>query len=748
MNAADQAQVVQGWQHFAASASPNHGFSMRDEARNTERHGAGWLSAPLRSKTISFVSAGTLSREDPPQKEPSTAQTGEEVGDVPLQTPVPGLDLHPVEDPQTQELEPGLGEEWTSDTTDEEPGNPQKLKSSQDQEVTRIRSPSASSEGSDVVVFAGRERPDQHPRDETRKRPDVLHSQPPPPVETETVIMKTTDHPLKPRILGTHPEVKISQKSGNLHLRRRLQPSFQPSDDEEAIMQDYIDHLAVTDTSEPEKEQAFPMSHVAESDPTFIGANGKEREVQPSPTRRRVKKDEIDQAIDWSSGDLADFDALSTTDEEIMDVQQVLRKRERPTGLQYLVHAQGATASDAKWMLHQKLVSASAKDEIRIFEEMKELRLENVRDDSEDGSTTDEDDNEALDDLIENIESEDEENAQILRRTARMTDEEIARALAKQEELGLGGDEVMLFDGHMDRSDHDEFVREDVGVPFPNSKRGSKRMKATRPTRNSHVFPSAGVFADVLDQDPYGGFDVMDFDRPSLKPKRKGRKGDLPFELMPEDAELAEQLQNSWAKDREKKAARKREKADARAAMSDSASGNDSESIKSAIRGFLVDEDRETLSLPPMAPHIRAGLHRLAKALSLTSQSKGKGDSRYPTLTKTVRTHHYTTSSIWEIDALMDQRRFFPRDAWSHKQGSGKGRIKSNLSRRDGISGASYMDGDIVGASAPEIGAENKGRAMLEKMGWSSGMAIGAIGNKGSLEVIQHVVRKTKAGLG
>jgi hypothetical protein len=31
-------------------------------------------------------------------------------------------------------------------------------------------------------------------------------------------------------------------------------------------------------------------------------------------------------------------------------------------------------------------------------------------------------------------------------------------------------------------------------------------------------------------------------------------------------------------------------------------------------------------------------------------------------------------------------------------------------------------EGTIVGASAPEIGAGNKGRAMLERMGWSAGM--------------------------
>jgi hypothetical protein len=58
------------------------------------------------------------------------------------------------------------------------------------------------------------------------------------------------------------------------------------------------------------------------------------------------------------------------------------------------------------------------------------------------------------------------------------------------------------------------------------------------------------------------------------------------------------------------------------------------------------------------------------------------------------------------------------------------------------------MDGDVVGASAPEIGVENRGRAMLEKMGWSTGTALGATNNKGILLPVAHVVKNSKAGLG
>lgn len=71
---------------------------------------------------------------------------------------------------------------------------------------------------------------------------------------------------------------------------------------------------------------------------------------------------------------------------------------------------------------------------------------------------------------------------------------------------------------------------------------------------------------------------------------------------------------------------------------------------------------------------------------------------------------------------------------------------KVRSGRPDG--NVSYMDGDVVGASAPEIGAGNKGRAMLEKMGWSTGTALGAANNKGILQPVAQVVKNSKAGLG
>lgn len=146
----------------------------------------------------------------------------------------------------------------------------------------------------------------------------------------------------------------------------------------------------------------------------------------------------------------------------------------------------------------------------------------------------------------------------------------------------------------------------------------------------------------------------------------------------------------------------------------------------------------------------RKFVHEIAYAFGMNSKSRGKGNSRFPVIYKTSKTKRFGT--IWSIDSVFTQGRFLPR---MDKHTGGKGGAKSGVTfaKRTRVGGtgkaaASYMDGDVVGASAPEIGVQNKGRAMLEKMGWSMGTALGAVNNKGILQPVEHVVKNTKAGLG
>ena len=149
---------------------------------------------------------------------------------------------------------------------------------------------------------------------------------------------------------------------------------------------------------------------------------------------------------------------------------------------------------------------------------------------------------------------------------------------------------------------------------------------------------------------------------------------------------------------------------------------------------------------------LRASVHRLAKSLKMSSRShgkEGKGAGRYTVLTKTPYTPQYSADDIWEVDALMSLRKFFPKHLVSGRGGKTPGSGEP-ISRRNrgGVAAASYANGEVVGAAAPELPASNRGRAMLEKMGWKMGEGIGKEGNQGSVDAVKHVVKTNKAGLG
>lgn len=139
----------------------------------------------------------------------------------------------------------------------------------------------------------------------------------------------------------------------------------------------------------------------------------------------------------------------------------------------------------------------------------------------------------------------------------------------------------------------------------------------------------------------------------------------------------------------------------------------------------------------------RKVVHEFANAFNLKSKSSGHGNKRFPVLYRTCRSLPYAESDFTILENRL-KRRYFPR---LNMKGESLATAAKRSSRTEFSSAASYRDGDIVGASAPELGVENKGRAMLEKMGWTTGTGLGAA-NKGILLPITHTVKTTKAGLG
>ncbi|KAL4778083.1 hypothetical protein BJX76DRAFT_167140 [Aspergillus varians] len=280
----------------------------------------------------------------------------------------------------------------------------------------------------------------------------------------------------------------------------------------------------------------------------------------------------------------------------------------------------------------------------------------------------------------------------------------------------------------------------------------SNLSQSARKNPDDGTFASATAFSDALELDPYYKLDIMDFSRPSLRKKKSKKLGHLDFEAL--DTELENKLVTAWNNDRLKKKSKKREREELRARgllgrrkddpdlKTKYTDGIDIEDLKSEIRLFLLSP-KNSLSLPPMTKHRRMLIHDMAHALRLTSQSRGRGSSRFPVLSKTSRTPKYTHGTISQMDRVFSKERFSPRalKAWDKTSGQ-------SAKTKSGHGNVSYMDGDVVGASAPEIGAENKGRAMLEKMGWSTGTALGATNNKGILLPVAQVVKNSKAGLG
>jgi hypothetical protein len=247
----------------------------------------------------------------------------------------------------------------------------------------------------------------------------------------------------------------------------------------------------------------------------------------------------------WDADILADLDGMSTSSDVEDIIERILRKRTKRSGVQYLVVYEGSVADDARWFPSSFLKTPRDLELIRIFEAEALSAEKRMAVSSDEGSGSSEDESDDTDEEMELID-----------------DERLARILQKQEELGLASNERLLF-GDDDFLDDPMDMSAILSGHFDRSNK-QRRNRARGGKRSQPNFPSASVMADVLDMDPYNGFDVMDTERPSLRPRKKGRRGQMPPEL--EDSDLNEQLQASWEADRATKRLKKAEREELRKA--------------------------------------------------------------------------------------------------------------------------------------------------------------------------------------
>ncbi|KAF4556268.1 R3H domain-containing protein 2 [Elsinoe fawcettii] len=786
---------------FSRDSSGNSSpyLSMKDEASRTERHHSEWSpSVQLRHQSMTFVSAGNMN-----PLEESKILASEEKGAQDIDSDLENSDgalaqmhiespdgLSPLGQELNAEMEVETTELSAFQTSDQDtPSKDTSEASIQDPPrdlfvidsvgdkslapagpapVIRDVSPVAD-EGSEdeVVVFRGRSNrvtvrddpPQQQlapaPSPKVESKTNVAPVQPSSSVAIASAPHVTTAHSSEsypvptaqalraegmdaesaPAIskamraeLGQQKPGKAKKGKGRQSKRQRLDrgtpalakasfgrimddPDMEEDEDEEAMLQDYIANMSGGDEllAALQQDESDWVSSVLDDDEEI------EDEIEPtsasapikSRSRRKNKKLDIASSVPTTDVDMTDISAIPSNFEDDDD--------------------------------------------------------EEDDDDDDDGTSDPGDDSELESDLEYTAQERWEDETDLRQRQIdALTDEEIARMLAKQEELGLGSDELLLLDDSGFPTNA-EMAEAEAGLESLLARSKPKRRGGGK-KKQRDTFPSASLMADVLDQDPYGGFDVMDFERPSLRPAgKKGRKsaGGLPEELAGlSDEELISDLQMSWANDRAKKAAKKAEREELRAEgllgrgrankfrpdlQVKFADGLSLVQLRKEMEDFLDDDDLQQKAMPPMEKKERKLLHEIANVFDLTSTSRGSGKNRFTVFSKRARTGDFEQRK-WDRVERIAQRGFLKG---AGKGARGKGEGPKRAGRGGGFDSAAvgYRNGEVVGATAPEIAESNFGRKLMEKMGWEKGMALGK-GGEGLLLPVEARVKSGRGGLG
>jgi hypothetical protein len=394
--------------------------------------------------------------------------------------------------------------------------------------MIRSTSPTPSNSSEEVIVFKGRNT--IRSQDETKIEASVG---PVPAASTEKSVahaslLTAQSFPLRPRDVSlSRPDQHdgpISVSRSHDRPKQGYPGEDEASDVDDEVAADYMANVKEYDSSEEDPESYF----------------------KPIPNNPAQSS-----GFAWSSDDLRDLGDLSTSSEMVTSVGRIYSKRKRPTGVQYLVVGKGLTPEDARWIQSELLTSVEAVEQIRVFEK-NENQIPIYQDKSDSSSPSD----------LEGVKDQtfsDEDQDIFERVTEAMTDEQMAARLAKQEELGLDSDKVMLFNGDDDLGGV-ESTQDGVEETFIFKSQYNLRSSQKRASKG---FPNATAFADSLTGgDPYGDFDILDRDRPSLTTKARKKLAKVELELS--DTELEANLKSARAKDREKKKSKKQEREDQR----------------------------------------------------------------------------------------------------------------------------------------------------------------------------------------
>jgi len=553
---------------------------MQDEARNTERYQSQRKSyEKLRYNKVAFVRASenlaptmteetekalaVMSLDSPTREQPEHVETDHESKIQVEEGLSPDKPGHSEAEKDPSRDEPGhvdvedelvhsqanyefVGEEtvFVVDTIGGEPvdtGLP----------APRLRSvsPVPSSSSDEVIVFKGRNHKSNGLSNQSKSCQSLND-----PVEAKLHLVNTKlqeqEELLEEVLRKKHFSREIRVKSmehepapPNREFRHRRGGRSKQQAEDEAMIADYIANI---DPEDLEIKAAFQQREIGSLDNDVWQINKELPGEQPGETTE-VSRHE------WDTSDLHAFDDLSTSGEIMGNVSTILNKRIKQTGIQYLVVWEDQNADEARWVPFSILSKVDgALSLVEAFDTTRATMVGSLYDD--DNSDNDSSDELDSHDDVEDSDDDDDDQDLIERRIDRMTDEQIARVLAKQEDLGLGTDEMALFDEAFAAEDEDEddvFTQSHLTSP---TRPGAKGKYIRRPRGE---FPAANALPDA-----YDGFDVMDFERPSIQKKPKGRKGKLVFDIS--DEELQESLQTAWNLDRIKKKEKRQQREELR----------------------------------------------------------------------------------------------------------------------------------------------------------------------------------------
>lgn len=584
---------------------------MAEEARNTEeRHGSWSSDLRLRHTQISFVSGGASRSTTPPEEATAKQVSGLSIAEedtatgeselsmanmsiqnrsknplIPVETKAPGVeDVHIERGEFVKKVDTQMPPSVQSNTMfiidssgfDErvETGLPPPT-------VPRSPSPALSNSSEEVVLFRGRGSSGQG-RGKLPTRIITVHQDQvpsiPKPTSPERPNGSGRSDPAALRGLGACAEGQVSElqvenndpdsaqstsgvfgkvgkptRRGPRHFHRHRRQEGKQREMDDGGIADYIENLQAN-------QDENHLSDNVRISRNFTNLDSGVWQDEP----HEPGLDEEPHALansGWSDDNSQDLNEISTSSEIFEAVKSVLSRRERSSGRQYLVVWEGYSTDDARWVPHSSLSHHTASELIAVFDAREELaqQFQTSVDEADSDSSSAE---QLARDLEEELDDLKDEEDLLERRIACMTDEEIARRLGKQEELGLGSAEIMLFDGdEVEDSCSEENIESllEQAAKYNSTRAPKKRGKK----KQGNPFVSASAFADVLGGNPYNGFDIMDLDRPSLRILPKGRRSALPLEVS--DPELEASMLLAWENDRMKKKIQKQQREELRA---------------------------------------------------------------------------------------------------------------------------------------------------------------------------------------